>query len=109
MTDSTIAAGVIHDASNRAGGRLPFSFLADNGKEFGLVAITEVGPIARGPHTDSCLARVVRTGNVVDRKGLVRARLEFARDLGDQAGTLIFDADRIGGRVPATVFDLQAA
>lgn len=52
------------------------------------------------------LVTVTRTGtSFVRGKGAqVRCRISFARDTGDAAGTLAFDADHIGGVAPAHVF-----
>lgn len=60
---------------------------------------------ARGLRHDN-LVVVTRTGTrFVRGKGAqVRVRISFARDTGDAAGTLAFDADHIGGVAPAHLF-----
>ena len=74
----------------------------DAGGIYEMVASTDAGVIVRGRRTGT-LARIVQTGRVA-RNGEVRVRFEFARDLGDLAGTLAFDADHCGGRAPLQVF-----
>ena len=49
------------------------------------LATTDAGAIVRGRNTGT-LARIIQTGNAV-RGGQVRVRFEFARDLGDAAGS----------------------
>jgi hypothetical protein len=75
----------------------------DQGAVYSVLGPTEAGVIVRSLRVGA-LARIVQTGRVVGRDGQVRARLEFAVDTGDAAGTLTFDGDSIGCRVPAAVF-----
>ncbi len=49
---------------------------------------------------------VTRTGTVPvrGRGDQVRVRFDYPRDTGDQAGTLAFDAERVGGLAPRVLF-----
>lgn len=84
--------------------RTPWYATTDQGGNFSVVAFTDAGVIVRARRTGA-LARIVQTGSKVRRDGQVRIRMEFARDTGDQAGTLAFDDTKTGGLVPAEVFD----
>ena len=69
------------------------------------------GDYVAGPHGN--LARVVRTGNATvsrwDSMGEVRARIDFATDTGDAAGTLSFgDGEHIGARVSRRLLPIMA-
>jgi hypothetical protein len=57
-------------------------------------------------HRHRNLAMVTRTGRtpVRGRGRQVRVRISFARDTGDAAGTLAFDAEHIGGVAPMSLF-----
>jgi hypothetical protein len=57
-------------------------------------------------HRHGNLALVTRTGraDVRGRGRQVRVRIAFARDTGDVAGTLAFDAGEIGGVAPRVLF-----
>jgi hypothetical protein len=84
--------------------RAPFGEFVkgDNGSVYNVVCHIGDTLYVAGPHGN--LARVTRTGNAtvsrVSDMGEVRARLDFATDTGDAAGTISFgDGEHIGGTV----------
>lgn len=81
--------------------------LGDNNASYQIVAQVEGQLFVESMRLD-VLARVVQTGKALDRAGLVRVRIEFARDIGDAEGTLSFgDGEWIGGRANYRLFENQ--
>lgn len=80
----------------------------DLGGRYDLVAITSAGLIVEG-YNGKQLARVERTGQHVNSRGLVRCRVTCARDLGDVEGTLAFDDITTGAVAQASFFELAGA
>lgn len=81
-----------------------WTVMGENDAHYRVVARVGGEVYARGARHNN-LVRVVRTGRKVSRDNLVRVRIEFARDLGDAAGTLCFgDADHASGRADFRLF-----
>lgn len=92
--------------ASRTGSLASYSVTSDAGVTYDVIG--PAGPdtlYAISPRT-SLVVRVVRTGvTLVRGKGpQVRVRVEFPRDTGDAAGTLAFDAGKIGGVAPRVLF-----
>ena len=92
--------------ASRTGSLASYSVTSDVGVTYAVLG--PAGPdavYALSPRTGLAV-RVVRTGvTLVRGKGpQVRVRLEFPRDTGDAAGTLSFDAGKIGGVAPRVLF-----
>ncbi|QYN17584.1 hypothetical protein [Amycolatopsis sp. DSM 110486] len=100
---TTITAGAIDKAraTNPAAGYIAYAAKYEAG--FPIVAITEVGPIVSGFQADT-IGRLVRTGQSVDIVGDVDCRIEFARKLGDAAGTLVFGHASVSATARARFF-----
>jgi hypothetical protein len=85
--------------------------LGDNGAYYTVLANIDDALYVQGRHGN--LARVIRTGNSTvsrnDSMGEVRARIDFAEDIGDAAGTLSFGAgEHIGARVSRRLLPIMA-
>jgi hypothetical protein len=109
----TTITRITRDAILLDSDRAPFGQFVkgDNGAIYNVV--TRVGDelFVAGPHGN--LARVTRTGNRtvsrMDYTGEVRARIDFAEDTGDAAGTLAFgEGEHIGGTVSRRLLPIMA-
>jgi hypothetical protein len=80
----------------------------DAAGRYDLVAITPAGLIVESWNSKQ-LARVVQTGTVPNRHGLLRARLYIARDTGDAEGTLAFDSVEVGAKARVEFFEMAGA
>lgn len=106
MSVFTIPASVIAEAKHKHRFH-GFYAASDSGASYQIVAEVEGELIVEG-YRHKNLGRLVKTGNVVSREGLVRVRIEFATDLGDAEGTLSFgDGERVGGHANYRLFEAQ--
>jgi hypothetical protein len=80
----------------------------DQGGRYDVIAYLPEGIIVRARRTGALgllvRAQNLRTGHTVHPDGLVRARIDLARDTGDAAGTLVFGETRAHGEAPAELF-----
>lgn len=100
---TSVLASVVADAERR-NPHPDYYVTADTDATFAVTGRIDDALVVRGLRTN-VIGRVVRTGDRVHRGGQVRVRIEFARDPGDVAGTLVFDHDAVGGRAPRVLFD----
>lgn len=102
----TTTVSMTRDAVLSTAVRNPFTATTDQGGRFEVVGPCDADRVFVRGYNSGNLALVTRTGSV-QRRGQVRVRFDFSRDLGDVAGTLaFFDSVHTGGVVPASAFEL---